>query len=94
MRSRNIQVVCSACKDTAALPKSLAGGVANCPRCGALIDVPGTPDASLYWGVVFILGLGVIAIAGAVMATTKSQTAGLAVLVLGSLVIAAVIGLS
>ena len=78
MGSRKVHVVCSACKDTATLPKSLAGGVANCPRCGALIDVPGTPDAPIYWGVIFMLCLGVTAVAGAVVATTHSRPAGLA----------------
>jgi hypothetical protein len=66
------------------VPRSMKGGIANCPRCREIVDVPGGPEGLFY--VLLFLGIAVVVGISALLFAV-SATAGLIVLAIGSLAI-------
>jgi len=78
-----INVTCD-CGNMFQVARSLKGGIANCPRCRKIVDVPGGPEGLFY----VLLFLGVAVVLGiSALFFAVSTTAGLVALALGCLAI-------
>ena len=76
-----INVTCD-CGNMFQVARSLKGGIANCPRCRKIVDVPGGPEGLFY----VLLFLGVAVVLGiSALFFAVSTTAGLVALALGCL---------
>ena len=69
---------------------SLAGGVTNCPKCRQLLEIPGTPDAGLFWACVGVIGLVVLGIAGLVFMAGEIGM-GVTILIVGSVILGLIV---
>jgi hypothetical protein len=66
------------------VPQSMKGGIANCPRCRKIVDVPGGPEGLFY----VLLFLGIVLVGGiSALFFAVSITAGLTALAIGCLAI-------
>jgi hypothetical protein len=62
----------------------MKGGVANCPRCRKIVDVPGGPEGLFY--VLLFVGIGVVAGISALFFAVSAK-AGIIALAVGCLAI-------
>lgn len=79
-----IEVYCE-CGHLFRAPRSLAGGITNCPACAQVVSVPGGAEP-LFWVLVSLGAFGVLALA-VVAFYFLGPVAGGVVLVVGALVI-------
>lgn len=78
-----INVTCD-CGNMFQVARSLKGGIANCPRCRKVVDVPGGPEGPFY----VLLFLGIAGVAGiSALFFPVSVMAGLIALAIGGLAI-------
>ena len=54
----DIDVHCGSCQIDFSVPKSMRGGIANCPNCSRTVSIQSGPEL-LYW---FLVGCGVFAV--------------------------------
>lgn len=54
----DIDVHCDNCQVGFSVPKSMQGGIANCPNCSSTVNIQSGPEP-LYW---FLVGGGVFAV--------------------------------
>ena len=80
-----VEVTCRHCLLRFKAARSLKGGLTNCPQCGKATEVPGGPEP-LFWALLGGGGLVVLAVAYLV-AQLYGAAAGLAVVLLGAVVI-------
>ncbi|MHC4230891.1 MAG: hypothetical protein ACYSWW_26615 [Planctomycetota bacterium] len=78
-----INVTCD-CGNMFQVPRSMKGGIANCPRCQKTVNVPGGPEGLFY--VLLFAGIAIVAGISALF-FAASTTAGLIALAIGCLVI-------
>jgi len=83
-----IDVTCSSCGEGFRVPKSLKGGVANCPRCGKVTEVPGGPEP-LFWMIVALSLLLIVCVSGGCFLI--HPTAGIVVFLIGVAILIAVV---
>ena len=57
----SIQVTCPECGREFGVPRSMSGGVANCPDCRRVVSIPGGPEP-LFWLAVAGGALAVLAV--------------------------------
>jgi hypothetical protein len=82
-----INVACD-CGNMFQVPRSMKGGIANCPKCKKSVDVPGGPEGLFY--VLLFLGIAVVGGISALFFTVN-MTAGLIALAIGCLLIVIVV---
>ncbi len=80
---RGINVTCD-CGNMFQVPRSMKGGIANCPRCRKIVDVPGGPEGLFY--VLLFVGIAVVAGISALFFAV-STTAGLIAVAIGCMAI-------
>ena len=78
-----INVTCD-CGNMFQVPRSMKGGIANCPRCRKVVEVPGGPEGLFY--VLLFLGIAVVVGISALLFAVSTM-AGLIALAIGSLAI-------
>ena len=78
-----INLTCD-CGNMFVVPRSMKGGVANCPRCRKIVDVPGGPEGLFY--VLLFVGIAVVAGISALFFAV-SPKAGIIALAVGCLAI-------
>ncbi len=79
-----IYVACD-CGNMFQVPRSMKGGIANCPRCQKSVDVPGGPEGLFY---VLLLFLGIVIVGGiSALFFAVNKTAGFIALGIGCLII-------
>ncbi len=78
-----INVTCD-CGNMFQVPRSMKGGIANCPRCRKIVEVPGGPEGLFY--VLLFLGIAVVVGISALLFAVSTM-AGLIALAIGSLAI-------
>ena len=78
-----INVTCD-CGNMFEVPRSMKGGIANCPRCRKIVNVPGGPEGLFY--VLLFLGIAVVAGISALFFAI-STTSGIIALAAGCLAI-------
>jgi len=66
------------------VPRSMKGGIANCPRCRKIVSVPGGPEGLFY--VLLFLGIAVVAGISALFFAVSTK-AGIIALTIGCIVI-------
>jgi hypothetical protein len=80
---KGIDVACD-CGNIFQVPRSMKGGIANCPKCRKSVDVPGGPEGLFY----VLLFLGILVVGGiSALFFAVSMTAGFIALAIGSLFI-------
>ena len=78
-----IEVACN-CGNMFQVPRSMKGGIANCPICKNSVDVPGGPEGLFY----VLLFLGILVVGGiSALFFAVSMTAGFIALAIGCLII-------
>jgi hypothetical protein len=78
-----IDVACD-CGNMFQVPRSMKGGIANCPKCKTSVDVPGGPEGLFY----VLLFLGIVVVGGiSALFFAVNMTAGLIALAIGCLII-------
>jgi len=85
---RGVDVFCP-CTNLFRVPKSMKGGLANCPQCGKAVPVPGGPEI-LFW---LLLSGGIAAVLGvaAVLYHFSGVPAAVGALVMGGIIIAVIV---
>ncbi len=82
-----IDVACH-CGNMFQVPRSMKGGIANCPRCHKSVDVPGGPEGLFY----VLLFIGIVVVGGiSALFFAVNTTAGLIALAIGCLTIVIVV---
>ena len=83
-----IEITCE-CTWRCEAPRSLKGGLTNCPSCQKAVTVPGGPEG-LFW---LLLSMGVIVVIGlsALLAMAGGVVAGVITFLVGATVIAVVL---
>lgn len=82
-----IEVACD-CGNMFQVPRSMKGGIANCPKCKKSVDVPGGPEGLFY----VLLFLGIIVVGGiSALFFAVNTTAGFIALAIGCLIIVIVV---
>jgi len=66
------------------VPQSMKGGIANCPRCRKIVNVPGGPEGLFY--VLLFLGIAVVAGISALFFAITTK-AGIIALIIGCIVV-------
>lgn len=56
----DLRIICPQCAGNFTVPESMRGGVANCPKCRKLVDIPNALEY-VFWGgvllaLLFVLG--------------------------------------
>ena len=74
-----IEVMCPHCGDGFRVPKSMANGIANCPRCGQAVSVPGGVDTA--W-IIVAIGTGTTLAAAAIAYAALGWVAAVVALVI------------
>jgi len=78
-----IDVACD-CGNMFQVPRSMKGGIANCPRCQKSVDVPGGPEGLFY----VLLFIGIVVVGGvSALFFAVNMTAGFIALGIGCLII-------
>lgn len=78
-----VDVACD-CGNIFQVPRSMKGGIANCPKCRKSVDVPGGPEGLFY----VLLFLGILVVGGiSALFFAVSMTAGFIALAIGCLII-------
>ena len=78
-----IDVACD-CGNIFQVPRSMKGGIANCPKCRKSVDVPGGPEGLFY----VLLFLGILVVGGiSALFFAVNKTAGFIALAIGCLII-------
>lgn len=78
-----VNVACD-CGNIFQVPRSMKGGIANCPKCRKSVNVPGGPEALFY----VLLFLGILVVGGiSALFFALSKTAGFIALAIGCLII-------
>ena len=84
---KHIRVECPHCATSFEVPASLQGGHTNCTNCRKAVEVGGSgEDDWVFWGLVGMGGLFVLALSVGVMAL-GSIVGGLSILGVGGLII-------
>lgn len=76
----DLRIKCPQCAESFAVPDSLRGGVANCPKCRKLVDVPSAFEF-VFWGGVLLALLGVLAMSWLVASFVSPWWAGVTAVV-------------
>lgn len=75
-----IEVQCDSCELIFDVPRSMNGGIANCPDCQSTVRIQSGPEP-LYW---MLVGLGVFVVLGiSALVALASPIAALVVLLIG-----------
>ena len=78
-----IDVACD-CGNIFQVPRSMKGGIANCPKCRKSVNVPGGPEGLFY----VLLFLGILVVGGiSALFFAVNKTAGFIALAIGCLII-------
>ena len=78
-----IDVTCD-CGNIFQVPRSMKGGIANCPKCRKSVNVPGGPEGLFY----VLLFLGILVVGGiSALFFAVNKTAGFIALAIGCLII-------
>ena len=78
-----IDVACD-CGNKFQVPRSMKGGIANCPKCRKNVNIPGGPEALFF----VLLFLGILVVGGiSALFFALSKTAGFIALAIGCLII-------
>jgi hypothetical protein len=80
---RGINITCD-CGNMFEVPRSMKGGIANCPRCQKIVKVQGGPECLFY--VLLFVGIAIVVGISALFFAVSTK-AGLIVLAVGCLAI-------
>ena len=83
-----VEIICPHCGAMFGVPRSMKGGIANCPECRTAVQVPGgyEPEFWLLWG----LGAAFAVLVSWVAFAVQGLWAGIATLLVGALILGAV----
>lgn len=62
-----VDLFCPHCSSSFAVPKTMKGGMANCPDCQKAVEVAGGPEP-LFWFLFGLGGLGILLVSGLLFA--------------------------
>ena len=73
-------LTCTRCHREFVVPSTMKGGIANCPSCGTLIDVPDPGARAAFNTTLFIIG-GLIVAGSVALGAVFGPTVGIVALV-------------